>query len=65
MGDFSEIFEDRSNNYGFDIVKENRDLFGDLFIVLPNPMYGAWESPVLKSDKDLNDIEKYCYDFKE
>lgn len=59
LGDFSEIFEDRSNNYGFDVVEENRDLFGDKFIVLPNPMYGAWERPVLKSDRDLTDKEKY------
>ncbi|MFO7827087.1 MAG: 5'-nucleotidase, lipoprotein e(P4) family [Bacteroidales bacterium] len=59
LGDFSEIFEDRSNNYGFDVVDKYRDLFGDQFIVLPNPMYGSWESPILKSDKDLSETQKY------
>lgn len=59
LGDFSEIFEDRSNNYGFKKVEDNKDLFGKKFIVLPNPMYGAWESSIFDSDKQLTDKEKY------
>ena len=59
MGDFSEIFEDRSNNYGFDIIEENKTMFGEKFIVLPNPMYGSWEKPVLNFKKDITDEEKY------
>ncbi|MEA2105482.1 MAG: 5'-nucleotidase, lipoprotein e(P4) family [Bacteroidota bacterium] len=58
LGDFSEIFEERSNNFGFNVVKKNKDLFGEKFIVLPNPMYGAWEKPILKSEKKLSDKEK-------
>ncbi len=59
LGDFSEIFEDRSNNYGFDVVEENITAFGEKFIVLPNPMYGSWEKAVLDFKKDLSDEEKY------
>lgn len=59
LGDFSEIFEDRSTNYGFQTVEENKDKFGNLFIMLPNPMYGSWESAVFKKQKDLNNREKY------
>jgi 5'-nucleotidase (lipoprotein e(P4) family) len=59
LGDFSEIFEDRSSNFGFKAVEENKELFGDRFIVLPNPMYGNWESPILDYRKDLSDKEKY------
>jgi len=59
LNDFSEIFEDRSDNFGFSAVDENKELFGKKFIVLPNPMYGAWETPVLDSEKPLSDKEKY------
>ena len=59
MGDFSEIFEDRSNNYGFDIIEENKTKFGEKFIVLPNPMYGSWEKPLLNFKKDITNEEKY------
>lgn len=59
LGDFSEIFEDRSDNYGFTTVESNKDQFGDRFIVLPNPMYGSWESPVLNYQRDISEEEKY------
>lgn len=58
--DFSEIFEDRSVNHGFDIVEENKDKFGDIFIVLPNPMYGNWEREVFKNKSNLTNEEKYA-----
>jgi 5'-nucleotidase (lipoprotein e(P4) family) len=59
LGDFSEIFEDRSTNFGFQTVEENKDKFGDLFIMLPNPMYGNWEYEVFDNRSDLSDEEKY------
>ncbi|MDY6801017.1 MAG: 5'-nucleotidase, lipoprotein e(P4) family [Bacteroidota bacterium] len=58
LGDFSEIFEDRSSNFGFNVVDKNKDFFGEKFIVLPNPMYGAWEKPIVESEKPLSDKEK-------
>ncbi len=59
MEDFSEIFEDRSENYGFGLIEENKDKFGELFILLPNSMYGAWEKELLNNRKNLSNQEKY------
>ncbi|MFC2103828.1 5'-nucleotidase, lipoprotein e(P4) family [Bacteroidota bacterium] len=59
LEDFSEIFENRSTNFGFDLVEENKDKFGDVFILLPNPMYGSWENEVFNNRRDLNNEEKY------
>lgn len=59
LGDFAEIFDDRSNNYGFRAVEENKNKFGDLFIMLPNPMYGSWENALFKNRRDLSNQEKY------
>ena len=58
IGDFDEILEDRSENYGFALVDSMKEEFGNRFIVLPNPMYGSWERQVLKSDRKLNNDEK-------
>lgn len=58
LNDFSEVFEDRSVNYGKDAVEKNKALFGQRFIVLPNPMYGAWEKPVYDYKKNLTEDEK-------
>ncbi len=59
MGDFDEIFEDRSDNFGFNTVEEYKESFGTKFIVLPNPMYGGWESEVFDNNRDLSNEEKY------
>ena len=55
LNDFSELFEDRSGDYGFGIVDSLKAEFGQRFILLPNPMYGSWERLMLKvdSEKDL------------
>ena len=45
LGDFSEIFDERSNGADRHAVEELRDSFGTVFILLPNPMYGGWEKP--------------------
>ena len=59
MGDFDNIFENRKDDYGFSTVDANKKMFGDKYIVLPNPMYGAWEKAVLDFKKGLSDEEKY------
>jgi 5'-nucleotidase (lipoprotein e(P4) family) len=59
LGDFIEIFDDRTQNYGFDLVDQFEKDFGDKFIVLPNPMYGSWEKPILNFKRDLPEAEKY------
>lgn len=58
LNDFSGVFEDRSVNNGKSAVAENREQFGKKFIVLPNPMYGAWEKPLYDYREGLTDEEK-------
>jgi len=58
LNDFAGVFEDRSINYGKDAVEANKEKFGYLFIVLPNPMYGAWEKPILDYQHNLSEKEK-------
>ncbi len=58
LNDFSVIFEDRETNNGKDAVGQNRLLFGKKFIVLPNPMYGAWEKPLVNFREGLSEAEK-------
>lgn len=48
MNDFSGIFENKTVDDRFAVTDENKSAFGKSFIVLPNPMYGDWESAVLK-----------------
>jgi len=54
LGDFSEVFEDRSQNFGKDLVDLHREDFGSRFIILPNPMYGAWTSALYGSTSGLS-----------
>jgi 5'-nucleotidase (lipoprotein e(P4) family) len=58
LNDFSEVFEDRSKNDGRAAVEQNREEFGKKFIILPNPIYGAWEKPLYDYRDGLNDKEK-------
>lgn len=46
LNDFSEIFEDRSNNWGTPTVEQFKKEFGNRYIILPNPMYGDWEKNI-------------------
>ncbi|MBK7030118.1 MAG: hypothetical protein IPH45_13325 [Bacteroidales bacterium] len=39
-------------------MEKNKALFGQRFIVLPNPMYGAWEKPLYDYKKNLTEDEK-------
>jgi 5'-nucleotidase (lipoprotein e(P4) family) len=58
LNDFSGVFEDRSTNNGKEAVVNNRDQFGKKFIILPNPMYGAWEKPVFDYKNGLSESQK-------
>lgn len=44
LSDFSELFDKQSTKKRNELVKEFKNEFGTKFIVLPNPMYGDWES---------------------
>ncbi len=58
LADFSMIFENRTNNLGFNVVDQNKDKFGDKFIILPNPMYGDWEMAIYGNKVVPTDSEK-------
>jgi len=57
LNDFSDIFEDRSDGYGFSTVDINSKEFGKRFIVLPNPLYGSWTKPIYGSTSGLTPLE--------
>jgi len=58
LGDFSELFEDRSTNMGFDAVEKYKSDFGSKFIILPNPIYGDWENAIYDNNLKISDKEK-------
>jgi 5'-nucleotidase (lipoprotein e(P4) family) len=47
LNDFAEVFEkSKTIDSRLSAADQNRNQFGSRFIVLPNPMYGAWEDAV-------------------
>ena len=59
LNDFAEVFEQsRTVADRLAAVERNRAQFGARFIVLPNVMYGDWESAVYGYDNGLNDEQK-------
>ena len=59
LNDFAEIF-DRSKTVPdrFAATDQNKDKFGVTFIVLPNAMYGDWESAIYDYNFRLTEEEK-------
>jgi 5'-nucleotidase (lipoprotein e(P4) family) len=57
LNDFSNVFEDRTENYGFNMVDKLSDEFGKRFIVFPNPLYGSWTKPVYGSTTGMSPHE--------
>ena len=46
LGDFSSAFDLREKKILNDSIQTYKSQFGKKFIVLPNPMYGAWEKQI-------------------
>lgn len=46
LRDFDERFKDRSVNHGWDVVDAMTDTLMRSFVLLPNPMYGAYKDAV-------------------
>lgn len=44
LSDFSKMFDNKSTKDRNNLVEKMKRNFGTKFIVLPNPLYGAWES---------------------
>ncbi len=58
LNDFSALFEDRSDHDGHILVDRYADDFGSRFIILPNPMYGAWETALNQQEQSLTTVDK-------
>lgn len=58
LNDFSEVFEKKSIPERFEITDSLKSEFGNRFIVLPNAMYGDWESAIYGYKYPANPDEK-------
>lgn len=58
LNDFSAEFDTETLAESDAAVAKNRTLFGDKFILLPNPIYGEWESKLYEGNWRLPNIEK-------
>jgi len=63
LADFDEVFDGDTMPVRDAAVVQNKDKFGDKFIVLPNPIYGNWEAALYgggkwykKTAKERSDI---------
>jgi 5'-nucleotidase (lipoprotein e(P4) family) len=68
LDDLSNVFERKAIDARFAEVDKTREMFGRKFIVLPNAMYGTWESAIYeygrlteaqKAEKRANALESY------
>jgi 5'-nucleotidase (lipoprotein e(P4) family) len=57
LDDFADTFERKSIAERFAEVDRARDLWGKKFIVLPNAMYGTWESAIYNYER-LSEAQK-------
>ncbi len=57
LDDHSSVFEKKSVADRFGETDKAKDLFGKQYIMLPNAMYGTWESAIYEYVR-LNDTEK-------
>jgi 5'-nucleotidase (lipoprotein e(P4) family) len=57
LDDFSNVFERKSIMDRFAEADKARELWGKRFIVLPNAMYGTWESAIYNYER-LNEQQK-------
>jgi 5'-nucleotidase (lipoprotein e(P4) family) len=58
LNDFSNLFEKKSSDEREKIVNNFSAQFGNRFIVLPNPVYGDWESSLYHYEYSLTPAQK-------
>ncbi len=51
LNDFDKMFYKQPSYTRCNLVRDNSDLFGDVFIILPNAIYGDWESAIWSGKK--------------
>jgi len=55
LGDFISDFDVKDNSKRSELTFQNKNKFGEEYIVLPNPTYGVWMNALLKgSTKDVD-----------
>ena len=58
LNDFTDDFAGKSITARSAEVDRQRNEFGSRFLVVPNPMYGDWESAIYENKPNLSDAEK-------
>lgn len=58
LNDFAQVFEHKSIADRFAVTDSLKHLFGARFIVLPNPMYGAWEGAIYNYNWGMSPEQK-------
>lgn len=58
LTDYSEEYANRGADLGKELVQKNKEELLYNFIMLPNPMYGEWESAIYDNDFSKSDEEK-------
>jgi len=58
MNDFSFLFEKKTSDERDRIADDFSSEFGNRFIVLPNPVYGDWESSLYNYNYSLSPVQK-------
>ena len=58
LNDLSQVFEKKLPADRMNSVDSLKQFFGNRFIVLPNPVYGDWESSLYKFDRSLTAAQK-------
>jgi 5'-nucleotidase (lipoprotein e(P4) family) len=59
LNDLAECFENRGDDWGAAEVEKNKDIFGNRFIVFPNPMYGEWEKNIYGKQRITDEQIKF------
>ena len=58
LNDFAAVFENKTVDGRNESVEQNKAQFGTRFIVLPNPMYGNWETAIYGYGSKLSGAEQ-------
>ncbi|MTI22584.1 5'-nucleotidase, lipoprotein e(P4) family [Fulvivirga sp. RKSG066] len=58
LTDYSQLYADRDEDWGKQLVEKNKEELLNNFVMLPNPMYGEWEGAVYRHDYKQPDSVK-------
>lgn len=68
LNDFTSLFDKKDISQRHDIVNQLKNEFGNKFIILPNPMYGAWVDAIYdykypEKEQTLGILKAHLVDF--